>query len=276
MKFKISEAKKRFISQQSFFCYLFTCTLFVFVSCANNKKISSNQQIGYGAITEYKPDFRYKKWFFTPPPGTVTGFSSTLGSPKTDAVVRLLSKMHITVKGFIREYYDATESEVQDSLFFYYDSIAAIDLKSKMIVLDSFKMNRSYAVLVSKDSLEVDTSTLLIHEYKTNIKTIDDTKNVIGKAAVPINYYNMHHAWVTAEENAIKNLSEKVAFYFITLEKVTDSGNHVEISDTYKSTFNLSVNGITVVERFYDTKKRTCNVIVACPKTGVQHMAGRE
>ncbi len=252
--------------QWGLFCIIITISFAcIFVGCANRSKLHSKEV--------FKPDFKYKAWFFKPPYGTAVGFSSAVGPPRVDARVRLTGEVHIRIKGFKREFYTENESDQQDSIFFYYDSIKAAEIYGKLIVLDSFRLGNDYAILASLDPIMADTTTLFIYEHEIPSQKFilsNDGEKIFSQASSPFSYYNMGNAWVSAEEKAVKNLCEKATFYFASLEKYVETNSGSESSQIYKMSFDLSVSNVKVKERYYDCEKRTCHVVVSCLKSNVR------
>ena len=219
----------------------------------------------------YKPDSMYKKWFFNTPSRMVVGYPLYERDFHKDGKIRLSGYAKTRVKGFIRQYSDEDTFDEQDSILFFYD----IDDSSAFysaVVLDSFFISKYYVYLISTGSGGFDTTRQHIYGHKRpewlNSLPVEN-EMLYARGESRFLYYDQASSWMKAEENAIKHLCQKSAFHFASLQKYHENGTGNQLSETYKLSVDLLVQGITVNERYYDPVNRMCYVLVSCRKSEI-------
>ncbi|MDO5575616.1 MAG: hypothetical protein Q4F84_00940, partial [Fibrobacter sp.] len=219
----------------------------------------------------YEPEIIYKKWFFLPPSGTVTGMPSMIGDMQKDAAVRLLGNTFIRIKGTFRNYESGVHTEYQDSLFFIYDSLSADSIMENIIVLDSMQMGPVCVVLASLNkNITPDTTRVKIYDSESQARVQFVDGRVYAKGYSPLYTYNQHSSWIAAEENAIKQLREQCGYSVAVLDRYYTGSNGTSSETAVKTGHDLAIRHIKIEHRYFDTINRECVVVVSAPKNQIK------
>lgn len=173
--------------------------------------------------------------------------------------------------GKFRYYEDRRSDDFQDSIFFYFNQ-ADTAMTESLIAADSFFMCCTGKIYLLKAGNTIaDTS-------RIDPCSFTEQENFVGKDIISatgqyrFEYYNQSLSWMHAEENAVKELCDKVLFHFASLKKMSGA----DISTTIMKQYDLIVRNITIIQRNFDAENNVCRVTISCKTSDIEPASTNE